>query len=54
MSFIAYNAAWKNFDSIMDRVNGDKETIIIAGENGNAVLLPESEYNGLLETLYLL
>ncbi|WP_252312238.1 type II toxin-antitoxin system Phd/YefM family antitoxin [Sinobaca sp. H24] len=54
MTFIAYNDAQKNFDNIMDRVNEDKETIVITGENGNAVLLAESEYNGLLETLYLL
>ncbi|WP_252314189.1 type II toxin-antitoxin system Phd/YefM family antitoxin [Sinobaca sp. H24] len=54
MSVITYHEVRKNFKSIMKRVSEDKETLTIAGENGNAVLLAESEYNSLLETLYLL
>ncbi|RKD76332.1 antitoxin YefM [Sinobaca qinghaiensis] len=54
MSFITYSDARKNFKRILDQVNDNKEAIVIARKNGNAVLLAEDEYNNLMETIYLL
>lgn len=40
----------ENFDELIDNV---KEPILIKGEKQNAVLISESEWRGLQETLYL-
>lgn len=53
MSIPASSAREKLFPLIQE-VNENSSSILITSKNGNAVLLSESEYESLLETLYLL
>jgi PHD/YefM family antitoxin component YafN of YafNO toxin-antitoxin module len=43
----------KNIYSIGDQVIGFNEPVNICSKNGNAVLMSEDEYRGLIETLYI-
>ena len=55
MKTISYTEAQNNLKSIIDTVAEEHEAIRIGRRDGeNAVLLSESGYNGLQETLYLL
>lgn len=55
MSVITYSNARENFRTIIDKVNEDSEPYIITTkDNINAVLISESDYNSMMETLYLL
>lgn len=55
MTVITYSNARENFRSIIDKVNEDSEPYIITTkDNINAVLMSESDYNSMMETLYLL
>lgn len=42
-----------NLEEIIDKVNANNEPILIKSEKQNAVILSESEYNQIAETLYL-
>jgi len=55
MTAANYSRIGKNFKEYCDRVINDSETIIITrgDEEENVVLLSESEYNNLLENLYI-
>lgn len=42
-----------NFYNLIEMAIDDNEIINISTKNGNAVIISESDYNSLLETLYL-
>ena len=42
-----------NLYNLLDMAIEDSEVINISTKNGNAVIISESDYNSLLETLYL-
>ena len=46
--------ARKNLFGLIDEVVNEREPVIIAGKQGNAVLLAEEDWNSINETLYLL
>jgi len=49
-----YTTVRQNFKEYCDKATKDFETIIITRERGeNVVMLSESEYNNLLENLYV-
>lgn len=54
MTVMNYSNAQKNFKRLIDKVNEDKEAVIITTKEKNAVLISEDEYNQYLETIYLL
>ena len=45
--------ARSNLYNLIDMALEDNEVINISTKNGNAVIISESDYNSLLETLYL-
>lgn len=50
----SYSSARQNFKDYCDKATNDFETIIITRERGdNVVMMSESEYNNLLENLYV-
>ena len=54
MIAINYTTARQNFKEYCDKTVDDFETIIITRERGeNVVLMSESEYNNMLENLYV-
>jgi len=54
MIAISYSAVRQRFKDYCDKATNDFETIIITRERGeNVVLLSESEYNNLIENLYV-
>ncbi len=54
MIAINYTAARQNLKEYCDKTVEDFETIIITRERGeNVVLMSESEYNNMLENLYV-
>jgi len=54
MIAINYSSARQNLREYCDRTVTDFETIIITRERGeNVVLMSESEYNNMLENLYV-
>lgn len=54
MIAINYTTVRQNFKEYCDKATKDFETIIITRERGeNVVMLSESEYNNLLENLYV-
>jgi len=53
MNHMTATTAQRDFNSILDYVIRQGDTISIATDEGSAVLLNQDEYNGLLETLYL-
>lgn len=49
-----YSAVRQHFKEYCDKATNDFETIIITRERGeNVVMLSESEYNNLMENLYV-
>ncbi|TCI60794.1 type II toxin-antitoxin system Phd/YefM family antitoxin [Exiguobacterium sp. SH3S1] len=55
MTTVAYNEARKNLKKVLNQVRDNSGAITIARKNGrNAVIMPEQEYNRLMETMYLL
>ena len=44
----------KNLFSSIDNVIEFNDSITVSTKNGNAVIISESEYNALLETVYLI
>ncbi len=54
MIAISYSAVRQKFKEYCDKATQDFETIIITRERGdNVVMLSETEYNNLLENLYV-
>lgn len=53
MTAISYSNARKNFRQLIDNVNDNAEAITITTNDHNAVLLSETDYNAIMETLYL-
>lgn len=53
MTVITYSNARKNFRSLIDQVNDNSEAITITTNDNNAVLMSESDYSAIMETLYL-
>ena len=50
----SYSTVRQNFKKYCDKATEDFETIIITRERGdNVVMMSESEYNNLLENLYV-
>lgn len=50
----SYSVVRQNFKDYCDKAANDFETIIVTRERGeNVVMLSESEYNNLLENLYV-
>ena len=55
MHVISYSDARNSLKTVIDRVINDSEaTIIHRRTGGNAVVLSESAYNSMVETMYLL
>lgn len=54
MLALSFSKVRANFKKVCDEVTEDFETIIITRERGeNVVMMSESEYNNLLENLYV-
>ncbi|NJL58078.1 type II toxin-antitoxin system Phd/YefM family antitoxin [bacterium] len=51
---IPVNEAQQQLQDLIDAVSQSHQPIIIAGENSNAVLLSETDWASVQETLYLL
>lgn len=50
----SYSKVRQNFKDYCDKATNDFETVIITRERGdNVVMMSESEYNNLLENLYV-
>jgi antitoxin YefM len=51
---IPLNEAQEQLQNLIDSVSQSHQPIVISGETGNAVLLSESDWASVQETLYLL
>ncbi|MGF1577389.1 MAG: type II toxin-antitoxin system Phd/YefM family antitoxin [Cyanophyceae cyanobacterium] len=51
---IPVNEAQQQLQDLIDSVSQSHQPIIIAGQNSNAVLLSETDWESVQETLYLL
>ena len=54
MATVTATEARSNLYNLIDEAESSHEPIIITGKRGNAVLLSESDWNAIKETLYLL
>ena len=54
MSAISASEARANLYRLMDEVAQSHDPLLITGKRGNAVLLSETDWNAIQETLYLL
>ncbi|MGH2412468.1 MAG: type II toxin-antitoxin system Phd/YefM family antitoxin [Microcystaceae cyanobacterium] len=54
MEIIPVSQARANIFKLVDETNETHEPILITGKRGNAVLISESDWNSIQETLYLL
>lgn len=55
MATVSFEKARKNLKQVLNQVQENSETMTIVRKNGrNAVIMPEQEYNQLMETMYLL
>ena len=45
---------WKDIYELLEQTIKYNEPINISTKNGNAIVLSEEDYNGLMETIYLL
>jgi antitoxin YefM len=55
MQAITYSEARENLKAVIDKVIADSAPVTIARQRGeNAVLISESDWNSIQETLYLL
>ncbi|TCI41997.1 type II toxin-antitoxin system prevent-host-death family antitoxin [Exiguobacterium sp. SH3S2] len=55
MTVISYGEARDNLKAVLHQVHDNQETITIVQKNGkHAIIMPEQEYNRLMETMYLL
>jgi antitoxin YefM len=53
MSTLPINEAQKTLPDLIDSVSQSHQPILITGESSNAVLLSESDWSAIQETLYL-
>lgn len=53
MAVETYSNARKNFRSLIKQVNENSEAITITTNEENAILMSETDYNAIMETLYL-
>ena len=53
MSHLTASVAQRNFDSILDSVIQQGDTVSIATDYGAAMLVSQDEWYGMIETLYL-
>lgn len=51
---ISINEAQQQLQNLIDSVNQSHQPIVIAGQSSNAVLLSETDWTSIQETLYLL
>lgn len=55
MAAVSFEKARKNLKQVLNQVHENNETMTNVRDNGrNAVIMPEQEYNQLMETMYLL
>ncbi len=54
MKTLTATEARANFHKLIEKTLQSHEPIVIMGKKGNAVLLPEEDWNAVTETLYLL
>jgi antitoxin YefM len=54
MSTLPVDEAQQTLPDLIDSVSQSHQPIVIAGKSGNAVLLSESDWSAIQETLYLL
>lgn len=55
MQVVSFSDARSQFKGVIDRVVADQDATLIHRRDGeNAVILSESTYNSIMETLYLL
>jgi len=54
MSAVTASEARANLYRLMDEVAQSHDPLLITGKRGNAVLLSETDWNAIQETLYLL
>ena len=54
MSTVTATEARSRLYSLIDEAESTHEPIVITGKRGNAVLVSESDWNSIKETLYLL
>lgn len=53
MTAISATSARANLYHLIDQVNEDSEPVTITGQRGNAVLIGESDWRAIQETLFL-
>ena len=53
MRHMTANTARRNFESVLDRVIRQGDTVSIAVDDGAAILVNQEEWDGMIETLYL-
>ncbi len=53
METITFNQNNSNINSLVNQTIDNNQPILLKGETGNAVLISESEWNAIQETLYL-
>ncbi len=53
MEIIALDHNNDNINNLVNQTINEKQPILLKGETGNAVLISESEWNAIQETLYL-
>jgi antitoxin YefM len=53
MKSISASTAGSNLERLVDETAASHQPILIIGNHGNAVLLSEEEWRGVIETLYL-
>jgi prevent-host-death family protein len=53
MTAVSATAARANLYRLIDQVNDEAEPLTITGRRGNAVLIGESDWQAIQETLYL-
>ena len=53
MKKVSLSQLKSNLDNVFTNAIGKNLTFVINTENGNAVILSESKYNSLLESIYL-
>ena len=54
MNAVNYTTLRDNMKLCFDRISGDKEPMIVTGNGENMVIMSQSSYDSLMETLYLL
>jgi antitoxin YefM len=54
MSTMPVDEAQQTLPDLIDSVSQSHQPVVIAGKRGNAVLLSESDWSAIQETLYLL